>query len=229
MFLMTNKINIEELSKPLNVAYVSERKQGGTTLSYVESWRVIEEANRIFGFTNWYRETIQNDVVCVSTREIGKSTGFDVTYRAKVRVTVFHEDRAIIREGTGCGNGISQNESMAHEKACKEAESDAMKRALMTFGYPFGLALYDKKKENVVDYEAIENEEKRLAEEYERLKKWVPKAIESLLKKETIDELNAWHEKNKETIVLLDNHKDLKVEFETPYAQHIDYIIDNIK
>ena len=32
----------------------------------------------------------------------------------------------------------------AHESALKEAETDAMKRALMTFGNPFGLALYDK-------------------------------------------------------------------------------------
>ena len=39
----------------------------------------------------------------------------------------------------------------AHEGAIKEAETDAMKRALMTFGNPFGLALYDKAQVNVVD------------------------------------------------------------------------------
>ncbi len=32
----------------------------------------------------------------------------------------------------------------ARESALKEAETDAMKRALTTFGNPFGLALYDK-------------------------------------------------------------------------------------
>ena len=37
----------------------------------------------------------------------------------------------------------------AHESAVKEAESDAMKRALMTFGNHFGLALYDKEQSNV--------------------------------------------------------------------------------
>jgi hypothetical protein len=37
----------------------------------------------------------------------------------------------------------------AHESALKEAETDAMKRALMTFGNPFGLALYDKKQREV--------------------------------------------------------------------------------
>jgi hypothetical protein len=38
---------------------------------------------------------------------------------------------------------------LAHESALKEAETDAMKRALMTFGNPFGLALYDKEQRNV--------------------------------------------------------------------------------
>jgi hypothetical protein len=37
----------------------------------------------------------------------------------------------------------------AHESAIKEAETDAMKRALSTFGNPFGLALYDKEQQNV--------------------------------------------------------------------------------
>jgi DNA repair and recombination protein RAD52 len=41
----------------------------------------------------------------------------------------------------------------AHESAIKEAETDAMKRALMTFGNPFGLALYDKEQANVCDPE----------------------------------------------------------------------------
>ena len=38
---------------------------------------------------------------------------------------------------------------LAHESALKEAETDAMKRALMTFGNPFGLALYDKQQRQV--------------------------------------------------------------------------------
>jgi hypothetical protein len=50
----------------------------------------------------------------------------------------------IIREGSGAGHGIDVDLGQAHESALKEAETDAMKRALMTFGNPFGLALYDK-------------------------------------------------------------------------------------
>ena len=68
-----------------------------------------------------------------------------VGYRAKVRV----EAQGVVREGSAGGSGVSKSLSDAIESALKEAETDAMKRALMTFGNPFGLALYDKSKSNV--------------------------------------------------------------------------------
>jgi hypothetical protein len=55
----------------------------------------------------------------------------------------------LIREGTGAGHGIDTDLGLAHESAIKEAETDAMKRALVTFGNPFGLALYDKSQRQV--------------------------------------------------------------------------------
>ena len=55
----------------------------------------------------------------------------------------------VIREGCGAGHGIDTDLGQAHESALKEAETDAMKRALMTFGNPFGLALYDKQQREV--------------------------------------------------------------------------------
>src|SRR5205085_8683411 len=55
------------------------------------------------------------------------------------------------REGVGAGHGIDVDCGQAHESAIKEAETDAMKRALMTFGNPFGLALYDKEQANVAE------------------------------------------------------------------------------
>ncbi len=62
-----------------------------------------------------------------------------------MRVTV----GCVIREGTGFGAGALPDLGEAYESAIKEAETDAMKRAFMTFGNPFGLALYDKAQENV--------------------------------------------------------------------------------
>ncbi len=45
--------------------------------------------------------------------------------------------------------GYEVDPGQAHESALKEAETDAMKRALMTFGNPFGLALHDKAQRQV--------------------------------------------------------------------------------
>jgi hypothetical protein len=67
-----------------------------------------------------------------------------------VRVTVTAGGLTpLIREGSGAGHGIDVDLGQAHESALKEAETDAMKRALMTFGNPFGLALYDKAQRQV--------------------------------------------------------------------------------
>lgn len=137
----------EELSKPLDKSRVVQRKQGNFTLDYVEGWHVISEANRIFGFDGWHRETIEMREVR-APQEVSNSYGkktWRVGFIAKVRVTVGN----IIREGTGYGSGALPDLGEAYESAVKEAETDAMKRALMTFGNPFGLALYDKAKAGV--------------------------------------------------------------------------------
>ena len=54
-----------------------------------------------------------------------------------------------VREGIGTGLGRSQQAEVAHEMAVKAAETDATKRALATFGNPFGLALYDRDQTHV--------------------------------------------------------------------------------
>jgi hypothetical protein len=71
------------------------------------------------------------------------------SYIARVRVRVRAGDKEICREGCGSGHGVGLTPGEAHESAIKEAETDAMKRALSTFGNPFGLALYDKEQRNV--------------------------------------------------------------------------------
>lgn len=143
----------KDLAAPLNAANVKGRSQGGRTVNYIEGWKVIEEANRIFGFDGWTRETV--DLKCVAERErtIGQQQkpGWGVSYIAKARIVVFATDTLVTREGVGTGHGIDVDLGQAHESAIKEAETDAMKRALMTFGYQFGLALYDKTQEHVAD------------------------------------------------------------------------------
>ena len=107
---------------------------GGQKLAYVESWHVIQEANRIFGFDGWNSETLEAGLVSEDDN--------CVSYIAKVRITVGD----VIREGYGSGHGRMGSIGEKHESAIKEAESDARKRALMQFGDQFGLSLYDKDK-----------------------------------------------------------------------------------
>jgi DNA recombination protein Rad52 len=142
---------IKSLQAPLSTANVLEREQGGKRLSYIEAWHAIAEANRIFGFDAWTSETV---MLTETNRELVELKGqngpykqWRVGYLAKVRITV----AGVTREGTGFGSGMGKPEALgdAIESAAKEAESDARKRALMTFGNPFGLALYDKSRSMV--------------------------------------------------------------------------------
>ncbi|MFT5340030.1 MAG: hypothetical protein ACI9IO_001783 [Cyanobium sp.] len=148
---------ISALAAPLDRAKVQQREQGRSRVSYLEGWQLIAEANRIFGFDGWQRQTIAVHCVCQAERLIGARSngrepkpGWGVTYTARVRITVQAGVRLpLVREGTGAGHGIDVDLGQAHESAIKEAETDAMKRALMTFGNPFGLALYDKQQREV--------------------------------------------------------------------------------
>lgn len=133
-----------ELSKPLAKSHVLTRQQNGMNLSYIEAHHAIREANRIFGWNGWTRATDNLNVVQCEQVD-GK---WRVSYTCQVRVEV-NNPRYLSRIGTGFGQGIDKDLGKAHESAIKEAESDAMKRALMTFGDPFGLALYDKEQKHV--------------------------------------------------------------------------------
>ncbi len=114
-------------------------------MSYIEGWHAIAEANRIFGFDGWDRETIE--ARCVWQ---GKQNGRPAcAYIARVRMRVRAGDLLVIREGSGFGQSDPSSPGEAHENALKEAETDATKRALSTFGNPFGLALYDREQRGV--------------------------------------------------------------------------------
>lgn len=140
---------IKALDAPLDKSKVKEREQGGKKLSYVEAWHAIAEANRIFGFDGWTRETVHLEQTNRDLVDLKSYKQWRVGYIAKVRITA----GGVTREGTGYGSGMAKPEALgdAIESAVKEAESDAMKRALMTFGNPFGLALYDKTQANVCE------------------------------------------------------------------------------
>ena len=149
-----------ELRKPLNPDAVRPAPPGKYG-EYVDGKHVIDEANRIFGHDGWSYivtrlERVSEQLVTLTGKN-GPYEQYRVGYLCAVRVTV----DGVTREGTAVGNGSGKPEAMAdhHESAVKEAETDALKRALRTFGNTFGLALYEKDKaKRDVGYSATENE-----------------------------------------------------------------------
>ena len=133
---------LQALRRSLNSRHIRTREANGRELSYIEGWYAISEANRIFGFDGWNRETM--DSRCVLARENRGS--FLAVYVAKVRITVQADGATIVREGHGSGEGRGTSPGDVHDIALKAAETDATKRALATFGKPFGLELYRKDK-----------------------------------------------------------------------------------
>ena len=133
---------VQALRRNLSTRHVRTREANGRELSYIEGWYAISEANRIFGFDGWNRETV--DSRCVLARENRGS--FLAVYIAKVRITVHTDGATIVRDGHGSGEGRGTSPGEVHDIALKAAETDATKRALATFGKPFGLELYRKDK-----------------------------------------------------------------------------------
>lgn len=131
---------LTQLAAPIEPANVKTRERGGKQLSYIEGWFAIAEANRVFGYDGWDRETVHCERVFARTLR-------DRTHcacMARVRVRVRARDLVIVREGSGFGEATAADPGEAHERALKSAETDATKRALATFGSRFGLSLYDK-------------------------------------------------------------------------------------
>lgn len=153
---MTDHESIKaELRKKLNPAYVKPPPQGKYG-SYIEGWHAIAEANRIFGEDGW-SYTLDTLQLTNASDDGGKHR---VGYMAQVTVHAMGCHRGDV----GHGQGFGKSEGDAHDSAVKEAVTDALKRALRTFGNPFGLALYDKSGANVGE------DEPTSAERRDRLK-----------------------------------------------------------
>jgi DNA recombination protein Rad52 len=146
-----SEAQVKNLEAKLDSKHVRTRRVEDTTLAYVEGWHVVAEANRIFGYDAWDRHTL-------STRCVWSDAAnhrYAAAYTAKVRIAVRAGAIVITREGCGSGSAKASNPGEAHELALKAAETDATKRALATFGNPFGLALYDRELAGVRNRKAL--------------------------------------------------------------------------
>lgn len=112
---------------------------------YIPGWHAIAEANRIFGHGGWsYTIDLRQD----DLRE-GKTSKGDLQWQAAYTCVCTVTVGDVVRQDVGFGSGFAKGIGDAIEGATKEAATDALKRCLRTFGSPFGLALYDKSRENV--------------------------------------------------------------------------------
>lgn len=136
-----------ELQKPLDPAAIKPPPKGKFG-EYVDAYHVITEANRIFGHDGWSYEITRLEQTSGQVYDLQGPNGPYQQYRCSFLCTVKVNVAGVIREGAavGMGNGKPENASDVIESAVKEAETDALKRALRSFGNTFGLALYEKDK-----------------------------------------------------------------------------------
>lgn len=136
----------ELLSKPLDTKHVVKPSGNfGPKGDYIEGWHAIAEANRIFGFDGWsYTIELTRD----DLRE-GKDGKGNPQWQAAYTCVCTLIVGGVTRQDVGFGSGFAKSIGDSIEGATKEAATDALKRALRTFGNPFGLALYDKSRANV--------------------------------------------------------------------------------
>ena len=131
----------EALAQPLDPQLVSQRKgRGGRMFDYIEGHTAIDQANKIFGFGGWGFELVgdvtarQIDLTDSRTGEVTSTAA----YSAVVRVTV---PGAPARTDVGF-QPVTDETPEGHETAYKGAVTDALKRALRSFGDRFGNGLY---------------------------------------------------------------------------------------
>ena len=130
---------VQALRRKLDGRQIRTREANGRELSYIEGWYAISEANRIFGFDGWSRETVELPLrsrpgkprhlcgrLCRQSADHGPG---------RWRNRLFEKAMAPAKAA-----GTSPGE--VHDIALKAAETDATKRAFATFGKPFGLELY---------------------------------------------------------------------------------------
>lgn len=129
------------LDEPISRENVSTRSGGsGKSLSYLETWYVIDRLNQVLGTANWSNEIRELQLLPGN----GKPS-----YRAIVRVLANIDGVVSMKDGVGFGS--DKSDFNAHELAMKEAVSDALKVAAKNLGRSLGLALYDKTQEFVTD------------------------------------------------------------------------------
>lgn len=119
-------------------------KKPGSDMSYLKSYDIRANLNKIFGFGQWSGITTSAEIVQIE-RDVPKSgggtTNFRVTALARFRLTI-HQTGAVYEEAAAASQQGSQIGEVT-DFAIKTAESDAFKRCAANLGTQFGLSLYN--------------------------------------------------------------------------------------
>lgn len=137
------------LQADLDPARIKTRRKQNVELRYVEGHDVIDVANDLFGYHAW-------------SYTVSKMEYAGGCWIATILLSVRTPDgETAMREDVGVGIPAAARDQDAgpdaHETAIKGAVTDALKRALRTFGNAFGNSLYGK--EDAAPGEASTNEQ----------------------------------------------------------------------
>jgi len=134
---------MQVLKYDIEPSRIKSRTKGNINLSYLEGFDLIETANKIFGHGNWSYNISSLEQV---SQETNSNQNVVICYKAIIKLNVYSLDHSkhISKEDVGFGTGISKALADAHEGGAKEAVTDALKRAMRSFGNQFGNSLYDK-------------------------------------------------------------------------------------
>ena len=125
---------LKRLRQSLDPELVSERTtEDGDLVRYIEGWRVIEQANTVFGHDRWGAELV-GEVTYRPIPSSGRARSTTGLYTATVRVTV---DGCLPHDDVG-SSALSEQTPQGHAVAHKAAVTDALKRALRHYGDQFG-------------------------------------------------------------------------------------------
>lgn len=137
--MMTYEEQILAIAKAPPQQVIAKNQKG---MSYLETFYVKLELNRIFGVTSVSMKELDLRVVQDTLVDNKGEARREVEYIATVNLRVMFANGDIrLLQGTGGGTGYART---AHTDAAKEAESDALKRACTHLGPAFGTTLYDK-------------------------------------------------------------------------------------
>jgi DNA recombination protein Rad52 len=126
----------DALSRQADASLLSVYNGGGAgQIMYLSGVDAISLANKVFGFDGWSATKVSEGPVNSAQPSNGRCT---VYWRMEVQVRLAPHLGGGFRTGDGFGKGTEATADAAVEKAVKEAYTDALKRALMLFGYVFG-------------------------------------------------------------------------------------------